>query len=73
MRHSPLREEIAKGTDIIVLRELIGGVCESFLLVLLLFVLVKGSQVYLFWIFERGAMGPCKSVSLKYEGMIDGA
>ena len=28
LKHSPLREEIAKGTNIIVLRELIGGLCE---------------------------------------------
>ena len=29
LKHSPLKEEVAKGTDMIVLRELIGGICES--------------------------------------------
>lgn len=27
LKHSPLKAEVAKGTDIIVLRELIGGCC----------------------------------------------
>jgi 3-isopropylmalate dehydrogenase len=29
LAHSPLKPEIAKGTDIIVVRELIGGICKS--------------------------------------------
>jgi 3-isopropylmalate dehydrogenase len=29
LAHSPLKPEIAKGTDIIVVRELIGGICTS--------------------------------------------
>lgn len=29
LAHSPLKPEIARGTDIIVVRELIGGICES--------------------------------------------
>jgi 3-isopropylmalate dehydrogenase len=28
LAHSPLKPEIAKGTDMIVVRELIGGICE---------------------------------------------
>jgi isocitrate/isopropylmalate dehydrogenase len=28
LKYSPLKEEIARGVDIIVLRELIGGLCE---------------------------------------------
>jgi 3-isopropylmalate dehydrogenase len=30
LQYSPLKPEIAKGTDIIVLRELVGGLCRSF-------------------------------------------
>jgi 3-isopropylmalate dehydrogenase len=29
LQYSPLKPEIAKGTDIIVLRELVGGLCTS--------------------------------------------
>ena len=29
LKYSPLKEEVAKGTDIIVLRELIGGCCTT--------------------------------------------
>lgn len=28
LKHSPLKEENAKGVDIVVVRELIGGICE---------------------------------------------
>jgi 3-isopropylmalate dehydrogenase len=33
LQYSPLKPEIAKGTDIIVLRELVGGLCTSSLYV----------------------------------------